>query len=103
MKRDPSTAMGAASVHEGWRDHTAYARRAHNHGRLLPMERPAGEPSLLAGTGILLLIAAAVWFAITAFAEPPANASGAAEQPAALYDHCIAEQEARLRSIPSSI
>lgn len=67
---------------ETWRDHTSYARRAHNHGRLLPMERPSGEPSLLAGTGILLLIAAAVWFAITAFAEPPANASGAAEQPA---------------------
>jgi hypothetical protein len=56
---------------EPWRDHTATARREHIFGRIVPMERPEGEPSLLAGLSLLLLIVAAVWLAIIAF--PPAS------------------------------
>jgi hypothetical protein len=51
---------------ETWRDHTATARREHIFGRIVPMERPEGEPSLLAGTlfvgGVLALIVVGVMF-----------------------------------------
>lgn len=54
-------------------------QRARDHQiSLMPMmpARPAGEPPLWVGFVLLLIIAAAVWLLITAFASPPAIASG---------------------------
>ncbi|MCW1431369.1 hypothetical protein [Novosphingobium sp. JCM 18896] len=72
------TAQGTFRIHEGWRDHTSSARRAHIHGKLLPMDRPLKDegtgyehlsiwdeqPSLLAGVGwgiLILSILAFLW------------------------------------------
>lgn len=46
--------------------------RIRDTGARLERMRPAGEPPLWVGVLILLVIGAAVWFAIIAFSSPPA-------------------------------
>lgn len=49
------TVIRPTARHEAWRDHTSYARREHIHGRIVPMERPEGEPGIIAGAALTLL------------------------------------------------
>lgn len=56
------------------------ARRQHVHGSLLPMERPAGEPSFAAVAALLIVLFVIATLLIAAVSAP--QSSGAVEQPA---------------------
>lgn len=66
--------------HEAWRDNTSYARREHVHGRIVPMDgdessvarlareaRALGEPGILTGAALILLLAAVCTGLLVAF------------------------------------
>lgn len=53
--------------HLATRNPMTEARRQHVHGRLLPMDRPEGEPSFFAGVATLFLIGVAATMLIVAF------------------------------------
>lgn len=90
MQRHRTTAAGRPYVFDRARDHTSYARRRHIFGpvrSLADEAREAGMPSICAGLGLLIVIAATVWFAIIALDPSPAPRLAAVPMADAVTSH----------------